>query len=179
MVAVRQKPPELLAFRRGGRGKGLQAPFDRPARVPRCPVAKPRPAVADAWRALWRSEVSRAIDVHADTEALRHWVECMQQRAELLEQIEREGFTGPWGPMDSLVAHPSLVYVKHLDKEITRIREHFGMTPMSRFRLQMQFAEAGKSTADLDRILERRNRAAQAVDATPERAPDGALVVQL
>src|SRR5574343_44387 len=118
MVAVRQKPPGQLANTRGGRGRSV---------VLTGPI----------WETFWLSKVSWAVDPNADAEPLCQWASAMQRREVLWERVEEKGYSGKWGPMGSLISNPDLVMIKHLDREIARLREHFGMTPTSRFRLQL------------------------------------------
>lgn len=169
MPGMRQKPPGMLTNQRGGRGRSLVVAVPQERQVP----ALPDPpegitwgeTVRSVWCAFWESPVSAAVDLNADGERLHRWVEAMQERENLLAEIRREGYAGPWGPMGAMAPHPTLVYVKHLDKEIARISEHFGGTPLSRFRLQLTFSEAGQSGERLRRMKERTGtKAAEVLD---------------
>jgi len=88
---------------------------------------------------------------------LGRWLECIQEREALLAEVRAEGYA-PAG-----VSHPHLVYIKHLDREIARLAERFGMDPLARFRLQLTFTEAGQSALKLASARE-----AQPVDSTLE-----------
>jgi len=161
VVNVRQKPPGLLVNRRGGRGRGLEVLVPAVRVVPSLP---PAPAglrwgegVEQLWRDFWASPVSAAVDLQADGERLGRWLECIQEREALLAEVRAEGYA-PAG-----VSHPHLVYIKHLDREIARLAERFGMDPLARFRLQLTFTEAGQSALKLASARE-----AQPVDSTLE-----------
>lgn len=158
MVAVRQKPSSQLANGRGGRGRAVVLTAPIWEKAPTIPVEKPYPRVKLIWDAFWRSKVSWAVDPDADAEPLTQWAEAMQRRVELWGRVEDKGYSGQWGPMGSLIPNPDLVMIKHLDREIARLREHFGMTPTSRFRLQLTISEAGLAADKLDRILNRKRK---------------------
>lgn len=162
MAGQRQKPPDQLAFQRGGRGRGLVVAAPGLRRVPPMPFA-PAGVVWSkrtraAWRALWKSHVSAAIDLNADGERLRTWMRAIHDREQLLDRIREEGHVVPWGRGGALVAHPSLRWVKHLDGEIARISADFGLTPLSRFRLQVTFSEAGQAEDALAQLRARREQ---------------------
>lgn len=156
MPGARQKPTGQLANTRGGRGRSVVLTGPIWAEPPIIPLEQPAPKVAAIWDAFWRSKVSWAVDPNADAEPLCQWAEAMQRRADLWAKVDGKGYSGNWGPMGSLIPNPDLVMIKHLDREIARLREHFGMTPTSRFRLQLTIAEAGLQADKLDRILNRR-----------------------
>ena len=156
MPGARQKPPGQLANSRGGRGRGVTLAGPIWSEPPAIPLESPLPKVKLIWDAFWRSKVSWAVDPDADAEPLCQWAEAMQRRGELWAKVDAKGYSGPWGPFDSLMPNPDLVMIKHLDREIARLRELFGMTPTCRFRLQLTIAEAGLQADRLDRILNRK-----------------------
>lgn len=169
MAGARQKPRDLLVNSRGGRGRALTVVVPDGRVVPDLP---PRPSggkwpahVRALWQAFWTSPVSAAVDPNADAERLGRWVEAITERASLLASVRHDGYVVPWGKDGASIPHPSLVYVKHLDREIARLAEHFGMTPLSRFRLQLTFSEAGQSKDRLDRLRERRGQGAEGSSA--------------
>lgn len=158
MPGVRQKPPALLANQRGGRGRRLTVVVPEERVVPRMPTAPAGLAwgkqTRAVWRSFWRSPVSVAVDVNADAERLYRWMVAIEERDRLLAQVRDDGYAparkvlaegeGPDGEKVIVLlagAHPHLAYIKHLDKEIARLADHFGLTPLSRFRLQLTFAE--------------------------------------
>lgn len=178
MAGARQKPPDQLTNRRGGRGRSLVVALDADRRVPRLPTAPKGEhwcrAARAVWREFWMSPVSAAVDEHADAERLRRWVTAIHERELLLEKVRDEGWVGPWGSHDQDVEHPSLSYVKHLDRELARFAEHFGLTPLSRFRLQITYSQAGQEEDKLARLQARRER-----ERESEPAPTAARVIDL
>lgn len=185
MVGVRQKAPGLLANQRGGRGRGMVVAVPEQRAVPRMPPApsglKWGRRTRALWRGFWRSPVSAAVDQNADGERLYRWMEAVEERERLLAEVREHGYA----PARKVVSdqetdegrvivlvegpHPHLVYIKHLDKEIARLSEHFGMTPLSRFRLQITYSDAGVAADKLAKIQRRQERepaagAAEVVD---------------
>jgi hypothetical protein len=106
------------------------------------------------WSELWASPVSLAIDPAADGPELRRWLQCVHDREQLLDEVRRQGWTLP--SRGGRVANPGLRHVHHLDRELGRFAEQFGGTPLSRFRLQLTYAEAGQADDRLQRLLDRR-----------------------
>lgn len=170
-MGVRQKAPALLANRRGGRGRGLEVVVPEERDIPRMPSA---PAgvrwgrrTRALWRTFWQSPVSLAVDPNADAERLFRWMEAIDERDRLLADVRRDGYA----PTRRVVAefeddekrvievvegaHPHLAYIKHLDREIARLSEHFGATPLSRFRLQLTFAVKEQAGRRLQRERKR------------------------
>lgn len=153
MPAKRQKPPEMLVNRRGGRGQKMEVVVARRPAPPRCP-ADVSSYGRSVWSRFWKSRPSHAVDTDADLERLHHWVRCIDERHRLWEMVRqapliRGAKEGTWIP------NPLARRVRELSKDIERSEEAFGMTPLARFRLQLTFAEASGATEALD---ERRRR---------------------
>lgn len=170
MVAVRQKAPDQLKYKRGGAGRGLviQEPVNRT--VPAFPIRPGHPTARAVWRHFWKSQVSWAVDPDADYAQLHRWAEMLSERAELAAMVKREGWQlvdTMYRPDESEVetrrAHPMLVHIKHLDREIGRFAEQFGLTPTARFRLALTFAEAGSASLKLNRDQDRADRRTSAI----------------
>ena len=176
MPGVRQKPTTMLANTRGGRGRGLVVAEPVGRSVPAFPIRPGHPTARAAWRHFWKSQVSWAVDPDADYAQLHRWAEMLTERAELTAMVKREGWQLATPVLDSRgehvgdehKAHPMLVHIKHLDREIARFAEQFGASPTARFRLALTFAEAKsaglKANRDQDRENRRQERAPVVVD---------------
>ena len=129
MAGQRQKPVELLQFRRGGRDRALVVYDDGDRTVPPLPRGCGRVgAVArQAWRELWSSPVRAVLDRRADGEALREYVLLVDERERLRTCMAAGERTAP------VVARMAQV-----ERQVQRLREHLALTPLSRFRLQLQ-----------------------------------------
>ena len=153
MAGVRRVAPENLAFQRAGRGRTLTVvpPADR--KVPTAPRGIGKLARA-IWRDFWQSPVSAAVDLGADQYAVKRWILAVDERERLLEEVTPERLVR--GSMGQEILNPLYRRIDVLTKEIERAEERFGMTPQSRFRLQINIGEAGEAREKLDRIARRR-----------------------
>ena len=152
MVAVRQKAPILLSNQRNGRGRGLVVPV-----VQRKAPAAPSGMHATArtvWRDFWASRVSYAVDIQADRYSLQQWIRAVDE----VERLNEIAVSQPLIPgsrhtkeKPHLILNPLFRRIERLQDDIRRAQEAFGMTPLSRFRLQLSFAEAGRTIEDLMR----------------------------
>lgn len=151
MANARQKDPALLANRRGGRGRGLEVV----ARGPEFIAPKPPPGMRAmgraAWQAFWQSDVSAAVDMNADGVELAHWARCVDERDHLWRIVQKAPLIK--GSHGQLMTNPLVRRIRELTADIDRVSDRFGMSPLSRFRLQFTVSEAGKSANELLRML--------------------------
>lgn len=172
----------MLANDRGGRGRGLTVvPTERKVPPLPIPAKDAHPRVKAVWRSFFRSKVSWAVDLDADRERLYRWVAAMQEREELMDQVRADGWMVPGSQSRNevdeqgkvivwhqMVLNPLLNHVKHLDKVIESIAGQFGLTPMSRFRLQLTVSEAGQSAERWERAQLQREQ--DEAEERPQRA---------
>ena len=129
MPARRQKPVELLANKRGGRARALQVVDDGDRTVPSLPrqLRHVGPAGRQAWREFWGSAVRAAVELPADAALLRDYVLLVDEQDRLRARMAAGEMTPP------VVSRMAQV-----ERHLHRIREHLGLTPLARFRLQLQ-----------------------------------------
>lgn len=151
MVGQRQKNPELLVRKRGGRGRGLVVQARDGAFIAPTPPPGLRAAGIAAWGQFWRSKVSAAVDLDADRVELDHWVRCVDERERLWDVVEKMPLVR--GSHGQLMANPLSRRIRDLTQDIDRISDRFGMNPMARWRLQFTVSEASKSAVDLVKLL--------------------------
>lgn len=148
-MGERQKPPSQLANRRGGRGRVLtvrRRTEDAPA-----PPEGLSEYATNRWTEFWESEAASAVDWASDAERLERWAKCLDQR----ERYWQLASAQPLLKSERGVTKNQLwTIIRQLTDEITRAEEHFGMTPLSRFRMQLTQAESENSVADLMRKLD-------------------------
>lgn len=148
MANTRQKPPDQLVNRRGGRGRQLVVTGGPPP-APPYPKGISAQAVA-RWRAFWKSEVAAAVDLNADQERIRRWIIAVDEREKLWKvACAQPLISSRFG----LVKNPLWTVINQLTNEIQRAEEHFGMTPLSRFRLAFTKTESQHSLEDLMRKI--------------------------
>ncbi|MGE5527035.1 MAG: P27 family phage terminase small subunit [Methanosarcina sp.] len=152
MAGKRQKPPDELVYRRGGRVKPL-VPVAPAQLAPRLPDGLGDHAVA-VWAAFWASGVSGAVDLDADDEALRHWILSVDEREKLRAATVRAPLVK--GSHEQLMLNPLFRRLRDLNREIERAEEHFGMTPLARLRLGVTFLQEQVAKADLEAKRKRR-----------------------
>lgn len=156
MAGVPQKPVELLANRRGGRGRTLQVVVPGERRpVPRPPKDIDRYARA-VWREFWTSPQAAAVRP-SGMERLRRWIACVDQRHKLMDLLEATPLIK--GSHGQLMLNPLARRVRDLTAEIERAEAAFGMTPQDEFRLRFEFAQAGVAGDKLRRLQERQANA--------------------
>ena len=169
MVAVRQKDPGLLINRRSGRGRGLVVPLQVNRKVPPAPRGLHATA-RTVWRDFWASRVSYAVDIQADRYSLQQWIRAVDE----VERLNEIAVSQPLIPgsrhtkeKPHLILNPLFRRIERLQDDIRRSQEAFGMTPLSRFRLQLSFAEAGRT---IDDLMRRGRESRELVDGEDEDA---------
>lgn len=119
------------------------------------------------WRRYWSSPVSAAVELDADYEALRHWILAVDEREKLSElAVAQPLIPGARHTKEApvFILNPLFRRIRELTDDIRRCQEAFGMNPLSRFRLQITYAEAGHSLADLRTRVAREDPGPRVVD---------------
>ena len=154
MPGARQKDPNLLANKRGGRGRGLVVLARDEAFIAPAPPTGLGVVGRRAWEAFWQSDVSSAVDVNADRVDLENWVKAVEQRERFRKIADKAPLVK--GRHGQLMVNPLNRRIRELSEEIGRVSDRFGMNPMARWRLQFTVSEAGKSVNDLLKMLSSR-----------------------
>ncbi len=153
MAGKRQKSPAAL---QGHRSVAPLKELSGGAAVPREQLPAPPegldPAAVDYWYGYLGSVVGRSV-VNLDTDgpALRRWAACVSQRLKLQPQLDATPLVK--GSMGQKVVNPINTLIVNLTREIERLEEHFGMTPLARMRLGIAIGEAADSLAGLTDTL--------------------------
>lgn len=158
----RQKPAaELQGKGSKYRTQGLRVVTpDEGSPIPVAP-ADTQPNARRRWRQFWQSRMSTAIDLKSDSEAIYRWLHCMSERERLQPLADAE----PVIPgQKTRVANPLYAIIAQYSKEIARFEDHFGMTPIARFRLGITAVEHERGVRDLRHDLDQAQR-------TPTTAP--------
>lgn len=147
MANQRQKHPSQLVNRRGGRGRGLEVVVPAERTVPPFPLRNTggRRRAREAWRAFWSAKVSAAVDLDADREALLRWMTAVDQLDRWLPMCEAQPVVKSYGRE---VLNPLWRRVDEAVRVIEDFEEKFGLTPRSRFRLNVTYNEAERGNAE-------------------------------
>jgi P27 family predicted phage terminase small subunit len=151
MPGARQKDPELLANRRGGRGRGMTVLARPDAFIAPTPPSGLLAAGKNAWADFWQSDVSAAVDINADRVDLENWARAVDQRERFRKIVDKAPLIK--GSHGQLMLNPLHRKIRELTDEIGKASDRFGMNPMARWRLQFTVSEAGKSANDLLKLL--------------------------
>lgn len=116
-----------------------------------------RPEVAELWASYWSSAAAGAVDRASDSERLRWWAQCVNERIIVAEVVAAARLTRVAGGGVGL--NPLIRYLSRLTAWIGEVEQHYGMTPLARFRLGLEAAEFAETVDDLNRRL---NEAARA-----------------
>lgn len=112
-----------------------------------------------AWDAFWQSDLAKLVK-DSDTPALERLFSLYDERERCYRSAKKNrlvaGSQGQW------VLNPLYKQMNVLDTEIRNMEDRFGLSPMARLKLGVQFGEAHKSLEEMNRSL----------DADTEAEPD-------
>lgn len=153
MAGKRQKTSsELQGYGSAHRGEAplTLVPPDARREVPAPPPELPM-ALRPVWDAFWDDRVSQLIKP-ADHYDVRRYFLLLGER----EKHERAIRAKPLvtGSMGQRVMNPRLALVKELTREIEKTREHLGILPLARIRLNIADNAEKSGIADLRRKLD-------------------------
>ena len=147
-MGERQKHPDALVFRRGGRVKALETvevtahspSFDAPDGL--------LPEAAQIWNQTL--ELARAHLMPTDIFAAHRWIhwvnEWFKTVAALGDHIAVEGSRG------TPVLSPRVLYLKECEKNIVHAETVMGLNPQARMRLGITYVEEQSALAKLKEI---------------------------
>lgn len=165
MANKRQKSPEQLQFKRGGRGGTLRA-LPRTTDAPKAAPPAPRGLTEYAkgvWRDFWASPLVAAIDINADKPALVRWIKAISEKDAIEKEIaggkdDEQGGRTAKGSTGQTVLNPLYRRLADLDAQIAKAEEQFGMTPLARMRLGIAIRDGGASIDGLKAKLLKRQQ---------------------
>ncbi len=176
MAGARQKAPALLANNRGGRGRGLVVSTRGDTwRAPSLPhiistplvdpvQARFQPAALrqtrKVWRDWWAAQPSQAVDMLSDMAALDMWIICIFRRELYTQVVIAQPLVK--GSNGQAMINPLERTIDKLSQRIERAEMHFGMTPLARFRLQLEYSDADHAAEKMAKRWQRREREEQA-----------------
>lgn len=145
MSGQRQKHPDALAFKRGGRYQPL-AVLGAPAEPKAPPLPKGTlPMMRKLWRDLWASPLA-AVFKPTDVPTLRRWLWYSEQFARISIEVESEPLTVYSGRGSSTI-NPKWRALKQCEAALRDIERAFGMDALARLRLGITLAD-GRAKAN-------------------------------
>ncbi len=116
-----------------------------------------RPEALERWLDFWTSPPAEAVDMRADAERLYAWIRAVNERYIVQELVANARLVR--GSKDQLRMNPLVNYLQDLTSEVERAEQHFGMTPLSRFRLGIEAGTAALTADEVNRRLNGDRRA--------------------
>lgn len=107
----------------------------------------------EAWAAFWASPVAGAVDPVSDLAAVVRLFELRDERERCWRAVRSERLVV--GSRGQPALNPLCRRVSTLDREITALEDRFGLSPLARLKLGVQFNEAARSLEELNRLLAR------------------------
>jgi P27 family predicted phage terminase small subunit len=137
MAGQRQKHPDALAYKRGGRYQALAPVTGWAGATPRLPRGT-SPRVRSTWAALWRSPLAGAFK-ETDVPTLQRWAWWLDQWLRVASEVAAEPLTlaGRSGP----VLNPKARYLKQCETALRELERAFGMDALARLRLGITLAD--------------------------------------
>lgn len=145
-----------------------QRPHDRGVGiVPTDPVAvAPMPpsgvlaTTKQAWCVFWRSKLASLVKPDSDLPALERLFSLYDERERCYRAAKKNRLVQ--GSQGQMVLNPLYKQMNVLDTEIRNLEDRFGLTPMARLKLGVQFGDTHRSLEEMNRRL----------DADDETEPD-------
>lgn len=104
-------------------------------------------ATKSAWGRFWDSDLAGAVN-HADLPTLSYLFELCDERQRLMNAYKRHRMVK--GSKGQVRVNPCLTQALQLDKEIAVLEMRFGITPLGRSRLGLQFGREQKTIDELN-----------------------------
>jgi len=153
MAGQRQKAPEVLVNKWGGRVKPAQA-VAAPVKRPPAPRGL-GPEASKAWRDIWSAPVAGAWSP-AELPVLLRWVRGFDDWTVLRAKVLADPLVA--GSHGQPVLNPLASRVQALEANLHALEDRLGMSPLARFRLNIAAVRAEEGKSKLEAIMERRNR---------------------
>ena len=116
---------------------------------------------SDAWGKFWKSDLATAVN-DADLPTLTHLFELYDERNRLLNAYKKKRVVE--GSKGQVRVNPCLAQALSMDKEISVLEMRFGITPLGRSRLGLQFGREKQTLDELNQEMNRENREASDED---------------
>jgi P27 family predicted phage terminase small subunit len=107
------------------------------------------PATRRWWSAFWESRIAEMVEP-SDIPAVTRLATLRDERERCYRSARKNRLVA--GYQGAAVLNPLYKHMQALDSEIRQLEDRFGLSPMARLKLGVQFGEAARSLEDLNRI---------------------------
>jgi hypothetical protein len=147
MAGQRQKHPDALVFKRGGRYREL-VPVDPPkvSVVPSVPANVEGDEAIEIWHEVWSSPLAGAFKP-SDLPTLRRWLWWVDQWFRASREVADQSITIDGARQRIL--NPTIRYLKLCETSCRELEKAFGMDALSRLRLGLTLVEEQSAIAKL------------------------------
>lgn len=146
MAGQRQKHPDSLTFKRGGRYQALAVVEALPNAKPPALPKGTSPEVRRVWRELWRAQLAGAFKP-TDVPTLRRWAWWLNQWLRVSAEVEESNlltFT-----KKGYALNPAWRALKQCETALRELEKAFGMDALARLRLGITLADGQAKAAAL------------------------------
>jgi len=106
-------------------------------------------ATRERWNAYWASDVARIVDHNSDMPALRRLFGYYDEIERAGRAFRRQRLT--LGSASQIRLNPIGRYIGELDGFVRALEDRFGLTPMARLKLGVEFGNAHRSLEEIAR----------------------------
>lgn len=127
--------------------------------VPSSTVSVPPPragwliSTRASWDELWSAPIAGAFDVTSDAPGLLRLFELRDTVERYRRAVRKMKATLVKGSGTQPVLNPLLRQIVVLEQEIMALEDRFGLSPLARLRLGVEFGRVAMSMAELDRMI--------------------------
>lgn len=111
----------------------------------------------DRWEAFWRSSLAQIVERDSDLPALARLFSLYDELERAERAFRRKRFVS--GSKGQPRLNPLAGHIAQLEPMIRALEDRFGLTPLSRLKLGIEFGNAHRSLDDLNRSFNADDRA--------------------
>ena len=108
------------------------------------------------WDEFWTSPVAAVVDMRSDSVRLTRWIQAVNERLIVSRMVAEKRLVS--GSLGQPRTNPLMTYLTDLTAEIERAEQHFGMSPLARFRLGIEAGAAALTAEALNKRLNELSR---------------------
>jgi P27 family predicted phage terminase small subunit len=158
-VPANKKPPGRAVDRRASRAPLVLVPLASAPAPPR-PPKDLLPETVQAWEMFFATPLAKqTVRIDTDLAAVQRLFRLRDERERCYRVVKSGRLVE--GSQGQVVLNPLYRQMSVFDAEIRQLEDRFGLTPLARMKLGVQFGEAARSLEDLNQLA--------ALGAAPEK----------